>query len=150
MPVSVDDGILMTLREAGSSDAQIADAKLILGPLCHMDGGNCVLAATNAPLQSAESLAWLKANKPHLLPTDTADSDAAFIGTGNKTAAAKLIQKIGREAADRIAQTYGKAHALDNKPGISPQRGEQQRNSKTDDRKGNPWSAAGWSLTRHE
>jgi hypothetical protein len=147
MPVSVDDGILMTLREAGSSDAQIADAKLILGPLCEMRGYDCVLSATGAPLQSDESLAWLKEHKPHLLPVDRANADKAFSGAGNITAAARLIRELGRAEADRIAQSYGKAHALDSKQGVSPQQ-TKNRNG-TDDHKGNPWCSAGpWSITR--
>jgi hypothetical protein len=101
MPVSVDDGILMALREAGSSDAQIADAKLVLGSLCRMEGTNCVLVETGAPLESDKSMEWLRADKPHLLPVNNADADK------NVTAAAKLIRSIGREAADKLAQQYG-------------------------------------------
>lgn len=145
MPVSVDDGILMALRNAGSTDAQIADAKLILGPLCHMSGANCLLGETGEPLDSETSMKWLRTNKPHLLPVNTADSDAAFVGVGNKTIAARLIKGMGREAADRLAQTYGKKHALDNTPGIAPQRKD---NRTPDERKNNPWSREGWNVTR--
>ncbi|HUI12988.1 MAG TPA: hypothetical protein VL048_05905 [Xanthobacteraceae bacterium] len=147
MPINVDDGILMALREAGSSDAQIADAKLVLGSLCRMEGTNCVLVETGAPLESDKSMEWLRANKPHLLPVNHADADKAFAGTGNKTAAARLIRDLGKAEADRIAQTYGKAHALDNKPGIAPHQ-KQQKDCKPNDHKGNPWSSAGWSVTK--
>ena len=148
MPVSVDDGILMALREAGSSDAQIADAKLVLGSLCRMEGTNCVLVETGAPLESEKSMDWLRANKPHLLPVNNADADKAFAGKGNVTAAAKLIRDIGREAADKLAQQYGKAHALDSKPGVAPQHQQKNGDGKPVDHSKNPWSRAGWNVTR--
>jgi hypothetical protein len=147
MPVSVDDGILMALREAGSSDAQIADAKLVLGSLCRMDGTNCLLVTTGAPLESEKSMEWLRANKPHLLPTDRADADACFLGAGNITLTAKLIREIGREAADALAKQYGKAHALDTRPGVSPQ-SAQQKNANGKTHATNPFSKAGWSIQK--
>jgi len=52
MPINVDDGIFAALREAGSSDSQIEDAKLVLGPLCQMQGHICILTATGAALES--------------------------------------------------------------------------------------------------
>lgn len=148
MPINVDDGILKALGEAGSSPAQIEDAKLILGPLCLMDGVNCVLATTGAPLESEKSMAWLRANKGHLLPADTADADAAFVGRGNKTVAARLIRDLGKAEADRIAQTYGKRDALDNKPGVAPQREQKDASGKPADHSKNPWSRAGWNVTK--
>lgn len=147
MPINPDDAILMVLREAGSSDAQIADAKLILGPLCHMSGTNCVLADTGEPLESAKSMAWLREHKAHLLPPNTADLDTAFLGVGNKTAAQKVILERGKAEADRLAGLYGKRHALDNRPGVSPQQ-TKNGGDKPNDHSKNPFSKAGWSLKK--
>jgi hypothetical protein len=121
MPINVDDGIFAALREVGSSDAQIADAKLVLAHLCDMKGQECIFGPTNAPLESEKSIRWLQENKPHLLPAanQVADAELAFSGVGNKTAASRLISALGKTEADRIAQMYGKAHALDNKPGVA-------------------------------
>jgi hypothetical protein len=114
MPIDVDDGIFAALREAGSSDAQIADAKLVLAPLCELKNNVCILSATGAALESPKWIAWLQANEPHLLPAanQVADAELAFTGTGNKTAAQRLISELGKAEADRIAALYGKPHAL--------------------------------------
>jgi hypothetical protein len=114
MPIDVDDGIFAALREAGSSDAQIADAKLVLAPLCKLKNNVCILSATGAALESPKWIAWLQANEPHLLPAanQVADAELAFTGTGNKTAAQRLISELGKAEADRIAALYGKPHAL--------------------------------------
>ena len=120
MAINVEDGILAVLREVGSSDGQIEDAKLVLGTVCEMKGHICILSATVATLESPKSIEWLQANKPHLLPraNQVADAELAFTGTGNKTAAARLIRELGRDEADRIAQMFGKSHALDNRRGV--------------------------------
>jgi hypothetical protein len=150
MPINVDDGIFAALREAGSSDSQIEDAKLVLSPLCQMQGHICILNATGAALESEMSIKWLQENKPHLLPRENqiADAELAFVGRGNKTAAARLIRELGQAEADRVAQMYGKAHALDNEPGVAPKREQQKRGDSTTEHKGNPFSRAGWNVSK--
>lgn len=150
MAIDINDGIFAALREAGSSDSQIDDAKLVLGPLCQMQGHMCILTTTGEALESAKSIKWLQENKPHLLPraNQIAEADLAFIGLGNKTAAARLIRELGQAEADRVAEMYGKAHALDNRPGVAPKRPEQKSGNGTPDHKNNPFSRAGWSVSK--
>lgn len=150
MSINVDDGIFAALREAGSSNSQIEDATLVLGPLCQMEGHICILTTTGAALESEKSIKWLQENKPHLLPraNQIADAELAFVGRGNKTAAARLIRELGQAEADRVAQMYGKAHALDNRPGVAPKRSEQKSSNGTPDHKNNPFSRAGWNVSK--
>ena len=148
MALDIRDGIWNALTDAGSTDSQVKDGELVLAPLCEMQGSACVLKATGAAIESDKSLTWVRENKPHLLPPvyQVNDADVAFTGRGNKTVAQKLIRELGKTEADKIAQTYGKAHALDNKPGVAPQR--KQHKSDNAEHAKNPWSKAGWSVTR--
>lgn len=150
MPINIEDGIFAALREAGSSDSQIEDAKLVLSPLCQMQGHICILTVTGTALESENSIRWLQENKPHLLPraNQVRDAELAFTGVGNKTAAARLIRELGQGEADRIAQMYGKPHALSNKPGVVPLREQQKNGNGTPDHKNNPFSRAGWNVSR--
>jgi hypothetical protein len=80
---------------------------------------------------------------------DDAEVRTAFNGAGNVTAAARIIKQIGREEADKLAQQYGKAHALDNKPGVAPQGAEQKNGTGSPDHKNNPWGPHPfWNVTR--
>lgn len=151
MAIDIQDGIHAALTEYNSTASQIEDAKTVLAPLCEMKGTICILTPTGAALESPKSLAWLQENKPHLLPraNQVADAELAFTGTGNKTAAARLIRELGREEADRIAQMYGKAHALDNRPGVAPKRADQKNgDGKPNDHAKNPFSKAGWNVSK--
>ena len=91
----------------------------------------------------------LPAEKANATPkVDDTEANAAFTGAGNKTVAARIIKQIGREEADKLAQQYGKAHALDSKPGVAPQSEQPKNGTGSPDHKNNPWSAAGWNVTR--
>jgi len=155
MAIDVDTGLDDFFKSQGSSDAQRADAIAVLKEKCGFVGGVVVLLATGEAIDTDKSREWIEANKPHLLPAkfETSLADQAFIGAGNKTAAANLIKQVGMVEATKIAESYGKRTPWDTRPGKAPARDDEPTkkngNGHDKDRATNPFSREGWNVSKH-
>jgi hypothetical protein len=96
--------------------------------------------------------AWLakqQTKRPHLFEQPTAHQSLealAFAGSGNVTARGKLVKEIGEKDADKAARSWGLSGLHDFTRQGAPVSGEQKAARKAD--RENPWSEAGWNLTR--
>ncbi len=132
------------------TDAQRADAVIVLARDCRMDGDKVVLVTTGEALNSDASKEWIKTNKPHLLPTkyETPLADRAF-AENNLTARGQLVKEVGKDEADKIAQSYGLKSSTDARRGTAPARADDGKN-KTDNatkHKSNPFWRGNWNIS---
>jgi hypothetical protein len=127
---TIEDKISESLKAFGSTEAQIADALVILPPLCETRGDEVVLTR-----------AFLEREKPHLLPPATSDlADAAFF-FGNLTARGALAKTMSPAALDALAQRYGLRDRNDFRRGTRPEDADDYRGkSSAKDGATNPWS----------
>src|SRR6202035_4357740 len=124
------DKISESLKALGSTEAQIADALVILPPLCETQGDEVVLTR-----------AFLEREKPHLLPPATSDlAEKAFV-SGNLTARGALAKSMSPAALDALAQRYGLRDRNDFRHGTRPDDAADNRGkSGAKDGAANPWS----------
>jgi hypothetical protein len=137
-----------TLESYGSNSAQIDDAILVLGPKCRKLDDYVVYEfddKSTARIDGPEFKKWLDANKDYLLPRKFEESLAskAFLGKGNATAMQKLAREVGLDQCHKIAQSYGRRNAFDDRTiGVAPKDDSDDGGSavKKADPKKNPWA----------
>jgi hypothetical protein len=121
----------------------------VLPTMTYLRNGEVVLASTGKPITDPASEKALRQTKPHWFPREYSESlaDKAFAGRGNLTARGQLVREVGREEANKIAQTYGLHDVADTRTGQMPRRvdGYEREAQKNGD---NPWSAEKWNVTR--
>lgn len=154
MVLDVNSGLDEFFKAQGSTEAQRTDAIAVLKDKCGLVGGIVVLLATGEAIDADKSRKWIADNKPHLLPPvfESSLADRAFIGAGNKSAAAELVKQVGMKEATKIAEGYGKRTPWDTKPGKAPARADDDSTKKKSgnghDRASNPFSKEGWSISK--
>ncbi len=134
------------------TDAQRADAVIILSRDCRVSDGKVILVDTGEPLDSEASIAWIVENKPHLVPAkyERSLADRAFID-GSLKARGDLVKEVGKKEADRIAETYGLRSSHDTargKPPLAEKRSDDASNKKPTDHSKNPWHRSNFNITR--
>jgi len=126
-------------KSQGSSDAQALDAETLHTGKFDFVGDVLVLKETNVAADDPKSIERMRELAGHLFPPvyETPLADRAFLGVGNKTAAAALVKEVGLPEATRIANKYGKATPWDTKSGTRPADAEPPAKQKGET---NPWS----------
>ncbi|WP_426437806.1 hypothetical protein [Bradyrhizobium genosp. P] len=91
---------------------------------------------------------WTKAlreSKPHFFPPDTGDLiDRAK--AGSLTAVSALYKQLGKQRFEEVMRQHGFSNPYD--PRSAPKPGATGKKPFDPERAKNPWSAAGWNITR--
>jgi len=125
-----------------SNEAQADIGAGALYQLTEMKAGKLFL--NGKPIDSADTLAWVRTNYAFLLPPKAEEKpkaitvDAATLASataGNLTALGRLARDVGADKARELVATELKKSVTDN------------RDTK-DAHHANPWSKSGWSLAR--
>lgn len=106
------------LQDAGSDDAQRADAALMLPRYLEIRNGECVVTDTGKPFTKE----WVATHKSFLLPRafEASLAERAFIGR-SPAARVDLLRQVGTDAADAIAKSFGlKGHDDYSRAGKKP------------------------------
>jgi len=140
-------GIREAFKEFGSNDAQVADAAAVMLEKCALVGGVATLVETGAALTDPKSKEIIAKQKPHLLPPiyERSLADRAFVDR-NITARGELVRQVGAAEAGRIAERYGLRSISDTRVGVAPDASEKK--AVADNQPNNPWSRAGWNVTK--
>lgn len=152
-------------EQFGSPYAAAQDAAALHHDLFALDyNGELIHVASNLPANDPRVMKWLRDKEAvgHLLPpiydtTETDLADKAFIN-GSVQARGDLVKSlgggsIGARAAEDLARRYGLNGLSDYKtkgtrPSDLPDPEGDKKKAVAQDHKGNPFSAAGWNVSK--